>query len=132
MNNRVIKFRAWDKLSNGGLMISPDQLQSWNVWLFNDPQYAFMQFTGLKDKNGKEIYEGDLLALKHEDGTNRFVYEVRYEDAKFVCYHVNRDYGKWGNLHRAFDPDFQEYTFVVIGDVFSNPELIKSSEEVKK
>jgi uncharacterized phage protein (TIGR01671 family) len=82
-----------------------------------------MQFTGLVDKNGKEIYEGDILNFE-----NKFTYDVRYEDAKFVCHHVKGNgWGKWGDLHRFFDPDFLVYGGVeVIGNIYEHPELLSS------
>lgn len=62
---REIKFRAWDK--NYGEMIDWISLQTNRIsyedqfGLFQNNEYIFMQFTGLKEKNGKEIYESDYL-----------------------------------------------------------------------
>ena len=59
---RVIKFRVWD----GENMISPDTIDRHGVarWITDSiPNMSkkLMQFTGLHDKNGKEIYEGDII-----------------------------------------------------------------------
>lgn len=72
-----------------------------------------IQYTGLKDCEGKDIFESDILTL---DGT-KYMYEVRYEDAKFVCYHIGNDYGKWGDLHRFYDPDFKDYKMRIVGNI---------------
>lgn len=84
---------------------------------------AVMQYTGLKDKNKKEIYEGDVCCLE-----NKFTYEVRFEDGKFVGVHASKTNGmkgqRWGDLHRFMDPDFSTYTFEVIGNIYENPELL--------
>ena len=61
---REIKFRIWDKINRMWL-------RRFNVNLFDIgdlPNVELMQYTGLKDKNGKEIYEGDILLSLNENG----------------------------------------------------------------
>lgn len=140
---REIKFRAWDE-GNKVMHYDFQWIQSGNEgndwicfvsdktpWpsvdngiLFNNPYFSQqlkkMQFTGIRDKNGKEIYDGDILSF-----ADTYFYEVRFEDAKFVCYHLNKQYGKWGDLSRIYDVDFAKYGGIeIIGNIYEHPELL--------
>lgn len=104
---RTIKFRVWDeklKEMSDGEPLGSD--------LFWDTNRVFMQFTGLKDKNGKEIYEEDIveyLGLKLPIGFMR---------GHFIVY---KDFVGHEDLWKAIDRD---PNLEVIGNIYENPELL--------
>ncbi len=103
-----IKFRAWDKVSKK-MVSNAYTIDAWgrcsaSVEYFGDVDWHVMQYTGLKDKNGKEIYNGDIL--KHTSFEDSKPWEVTFERGCFVC-------------------EYQEPTDVeVIGNVWENPDLL--------
>jgi hypothetical protein len=77
-----------------------------------DDAYILMQFTGLHDKNGKEIYEGDILKANHTD-----LLTVVFENGSF-CFVNNSNSGS-DRLHQN-----RTEKLFVIGNIYENPELI--------
>ena len=94
--------------SNGG-----DYCDSWK------PE-AIMQYTGLKDKNGVEIYEGDILEESTAWG-NRDLVQVALND-DFV-YTIKNSIGSKGYLFKAISDI--DYSYAVIGNIWENGDLLK-------
>ena len=122
---REIKFRAWDKRGkrmvwgNCGLfMFVGTGTLGWqfaDTWDFPvDEQFELMQYTGLKDKNGKEIYEGDIVAFRDRKGELRKGFEVKWGAIM----------GEQGVYGFGFDIANTEKV-EIIGNLYENKELLK-------
>lgn len=126
---REIKFRAWDKL--GGYMIKEIK----NLILphsENEFGTILMQYTGLKDKNGKEIYEGDILKfLVHYPAD--FQERNPYKRYGRICGPVLWEEG-WlyadKKEHNGQDDmllyQSSSQEFEIIGNIYQNPELLNN------
>jgi len=117
---REIKFRAWDGYEYDFMPTI------WNGLVWNPREdceikgVIIEQFTGLLDKNGKEIYEGDFIKGRLCGYVNIEVKQVEWGE-KEVCFHPLSMGDSCGCCSDAFDINEVE----VIGNIHENPELIK-------
>lgn len=120
--NREIKFRAWDKKENRFFPWHTTKLHlgNWASKPESFPEIMLMQFTGLKDKNGKEIYEGDVLQMTNamNERINFAVYwgTGLFTDIQWAGFR----YGKSGMILNDDDMERCE----VIGNIYENQELL--------
>lgn len=123
MKNREIKFRVWDKERKIFVPISKLStdidnstitgiIQTWSGKALSKHQVTLMQYTGLKDKEGKEAYEGDIIIWTHPNDEFPLTHEVEFNN-DLSSYMLGGSY-----LYEADEIE-------IIGNIYQNPELLE-------
>ena len=123
--NRPIKFRAWDKHEKcmyAWADLTPempvgDPKANLDEYFNRNYSFEFMQFTGLTDKNGKEVFEGDILLyekMTHDGLIPKDKYEIRWSEPNS---------GFWCRGIYPFTLGMAKETRV-IGNIYETPELL--------
>lgn len=123
---REIKFRSWDKVEKkmyqdviwtGGHAKSKDETADFSI---PEPFCELMQYTGLKDKNGKEIYEGDIVKSTKEfneyTGLNSEIYGGYKYEVK------NNGWRFYLEPNSIYVPDLK--SLEIIGNIWENGDLL--------
>lgn len=147
----ISKFRAWDKTTNQmrGCYGFNSMAQEVYVCSVADEEFKgrlktvhaikrsfdeviLMQSTGLKDKKGVEIFEGDIVKIKQQDSIDKYIpnnsnNEIVYKDSAF-CIKETRETSdiKWPIVAGLYYKASEE--FQVIGNIYENPELLEVAE----
>ena len=129
---KTIKFRIWNgmemvyDITSGkfgtfyvnpekGDGLNPEDTASLTVNTTKYPEGTpVMQYSGIDDKNGKEIYEGDIFKI----GAEKEVFEVRFEHGCFMAFCKGKQYGLIGELQICF--------IDIIGNIYQNAELLQA------
>lgn len=136
----MIKFRAWDKKTKtmyevksivftlqSMLCVNKKAVYPERTLYLDDDDTILMQYTGLKDKNGVEIFEGDIVDaydyyenLGRKYKTTRFTGVITYEENSFYLKDGEGFFNnRWVNAEEI----------EIIGNIYENPDLLESVEE---
>ena len=119
---REIKFRAWDKdlkrwtnysIDDGLLMFYDEHADCWKIDREGE-RFILCQFTGLKNINGKEIYEGDIVRAV---GFLKWIGVAKYSNK-------NQAFVFEGVENIVFMSQFDQ-SFKILGNIYENPELLE-------
>lgn len=138
---RTIRFRAWDKYHQKMCMVwevrfsyNPDDTDcgfepyavvitpNTDTIVVNSENVELMQFTGLKDVNGVEIYEGDIVIGKEPYYHTNVKGVVEYGALAFAFVGRAEDGERWCDT--ITNPNITEADVKVIGNIYENPELL--------
>lgn len=138
MKNREIKFRVWDIESKS--MLEWEECRDTELLddAFDNKAAVALQFTGLKDLNGKEIYEGDIIQYVYGKTDIRFalVEWGQYDDGEYVGKvdtFIAKDSFNWplsdlihgAGYNYGYAGQVKRDSIKIIGNIYENPELLK-------
>ena len=125
---RTLKFRIWDKLRKAFIFYGDikefavelsgrGESLEFPISIYDEEEAVFQQSTGLLDKNGKDVYEGDILRVEYdlppEYNSKPFIDFVDFYDGNFILDNHREGIGEC------------YHSSVVIGNIFENKELLE-------
>ena len=130
---REIKFRAWDKENEKMMKVSSISLENKEIAVKDFGTYHFfrikdielMQYIGLKDKNDKEIYEGDIVLVKLGGLSTWYKTVVKFKEGAFIASLIDRE-----DYIYIFNRWFDSNDFEIIGNIYKNKKLLEENKWV--
>ena len=132
----IPKYRAWDKrfsefvedffVSEDGKIYKKSTDTGYGIAISKETsdKVILMQSTGLKDKNGKDIFEGDILACKTDDEVINL--NIFWDEEHALFMFESKKYNEQEPLAELVENN--TYPFEIIGNIYENPELLEDKE----
>lgn len=126
----IPRYRAWDKefkeMVQVDALVFEEQIikatyKNGNVVKEDLKNYVLMQSTGLTDKNGKEIFEGDILSIETDEENVKV--SVFWDSKHALFMFESKKYNEKEVLGELFEDN--PYPFKIIGNIHTNPELLE-------
>ena len=128
---REIKFRAWNKQKKEIMKVSSISLENKEIAVKDFGTYHFfrikdielMQYIGLKDKNDKEIYEGDIVLVKPGGTSTWYKTVVKFKEGAFIASLIDRE-----DYIYIFNRGFDSNDFKITGNIYENKNLLEENK----
>lgn len=127
---REIKFRVWNKINQNWGEIERFIGESYGN-LNEDENLILQQYTGLKDKNNKEIYEGDIVRWEYDSVPNKINCEIKYlcdrlHNGYYLIYRNDpNQINGYSYIKELWNDDILTKNIEIIGNIFANLSFIK-------
>ena len=128
----IPKFRAWDKLNNEMYVVEQinfnrgefESIGYGITFLRGADKVILMQSTGILDKNGKEIFEGDILGIETDEGILNV--NIFWDEEHALFMFESKKHNEKELLAELVEDN--TYPFAILGNIYENPELLEDNK----
>ena len=128
----IPKFRAWDKLNNEMYVVEQinfnrgefESIGYGITFLRGADKVILMQSTGILDKNGKEIFEGDILGIEPDEGILNV--NIFWDEEHALFMFESKKHNEKELLAELVEDN--TYPFAILGNIYENPELLEEKK----